>query len=246
MKAITNIYNSLIHTNTLAAIFILTLFSIVASFILVMFIMVLIDMTIGSKSIGYYNIGIILSLLVPIISTPILSYKLISLTNKLELNNKTKNSHGQYDELTNIYNKRHTLELANYEFAISKRTSSPISAIFIEYNDFKTLNKKYGENIGDIILIQLTRLISCSIRSTDIFGRYKGPKFLLIFPMLDLKTTQNLAQKIKMEVEQVIHIDNNDITMSINIGCAQIQEFGDKTLQTLIDMAEENLLKTKI
>jgi diguanylate cyclase (GGDEF)-like protein len=245
MKAITNIYNSLINTNTLAAVFILTFFSIVASFILVMFIMALIDLTVGAESISYYNIGVILSLIVPTIATPILSYKLIVLTNKLKKADKKPSYHVQYDELTKVYNQRHTMELANYEFAISKRTKSPISALFIEYDQLKYVNKKYGKKIGDIVLIELTRAINNNIRSTDIFGRYKGARFLLVFPMLDLNTAQKLAQKIKTEVEQVIHINDDDILMSVNIGCAQIQSFGDSTLQTLIDMADVDLLKEK-
>ncbi|WP_373004041.1 GGDEF domain-containing protein [Sulfurimonas sp.] len=245
MKAITNIYNSFIHTNTLAAVFILTFFSIIASFILVMFIMAIVDMLAGSESISYYNIGVILSLIVPTIATPILSYKLITLTNRLKQADQKPSYHVQYDELTKIYNQRHTLELANYEFAISKRTKSPISALFIEYDQLKEVNKKYGQKIGDIVLIELTRAIHNNIRSTDIFGRYKGARFLLIFPMLDLNTAQKLAQKIKTEVEQVIHINDDDIKMSVSIGCAQIQNFGDSTLQTLIDMADADLLKAK-
>jgi predicted signal transduction protein with EAL and GGDEF domain len=176
MKAITNIYNSFIHANKLATVFILTFFSIIISFILVMFIMAFIDFTVGSESISYYNIGVILSLIVPIIATPILSYKLIIITNKLNQADKKPSYHVQYDELTKIYNQRHTLELANYEFAISKRTKSPISALFIEYDYLKEVNKKYGQKIGDIVLIELTRSINNNIRSTDIFGRYKGAR----------------------------------------------------------------------
>nr|MDA3907716.1 GGDEF domain-containing protein [Sulfurimonas sp.] len=194
---------------------------------------------------SYYNIGVILSLIVPIIATPILSYKLIIITNKLNQADKKPSYHVQYDELTKIYNQRHTLELANYEFAISKRTKSPISALFIEYDYLKEVNKKYGQKIGDIVLIELTRSINNNIRSTDIFGRYKGARFLLIFPMLDLKTAQKLAQKIKTEIEQVIHINDDDIKMSVSIGCAQIQTFGESTLQTLIDMADVDLNKAK-
>lgn len=245
MKAITNIYNSFIHTNTLVAIFIFTIFSIISSLIFVMFIMVLIDFTFGSESVSYYNIGVILSLIIPTIATPILSYKIISLTNRLKQANKKLSYHIQYDKLTKIYNQRHTLELANYEFAISKRTKSPISALFIEYDYFKEVNKNYGQEIGDIILIELTRSINTAIRNTDIFGRYNGAKFLLICPMLDLQTAQNLAQKIKKEAEQVVHINDDDIKMSVSIGCAQMQDFGGCTLQTLLDKAEANLLKEK-
>jgi diguanylate cyclase (GGDEF)-like protein len=207
--------------------------------------MILIDLTVGSESISYYNTGIILSLIIPTIATPILSYKIISLTNKLKQADKKLSYHIQYDKLTKIYNQRHTLELANYEFAISKRTKSPISALFVEYDYFKEVNKNYGQEIGDIVLIELTRSINNTIRTTDIFGRYKGAKFLLICPMLDLKTAQNLAKKIKSESEQILHINDDDIKMSVSIGCAQIQDFGESTLQTLLDKADADLLKEK-
>ena len=245
MKAITNIYNSFIQTNISSKILIYTFFSIIASILVVMFIMILINLTVATESINNYNISIILSIIIPIIAAPMLSYKIISLTNRLKKADEKLSYFNKYDKLTNVYNQRHTLELANYEFAISKRTKSPISALFIEYDDFKEINKNHGNKIGDIILIEFTRTINNTIRNTDIFGRYVGAKFLLICPMLDLETAQNLAKKIKTEVEQGILINDDDIKMSVNIGCALIQDFGESTLQTLLDKTDANLLEVK-
>lgn len=245
MKAITNIYNTFIHPNKFATIFVLTILSIIASFVVVMFIMASIDVIIGSESISYYDIGVVLSLVVPTVTAPVLSYKFISLTNKLNQADRKLSYHTQYDELTNIYNQRHTLELANYEFAISKRTKSPISALFIEYDYFKEVNKKYGNTIGDIVLTELIRSINNSIRTTDIFGRYQEAKFLLICPMLDLQSSKKLAQKIKSELEEVIHINDDDIKMSISIGCAEIHKYGESTLKTLLNNADAALLEVK-
>lgn len=245
MKAITNIYNTFIHPNKFATIFILTLLSVIASFIIVMFIMASIDIIIGSNHISYYDVGITLSLIIPTIATPVLSYKFISLTNKLKEADRKLSYNNQYDELAKIYNQRHTLELANYEFAISKRTKSPISALFIEYDYFKEINKKYGNAISDIVLTELIRSINNSIRTTDIFGRYQEAKFLLICPMLDLESSQKLAQKIKDELEEIIHINDDDIKMSVSIGCAEIHKYGDSTLKTLLNKADEALLEAK-
>lgn len=245
MKAITNIYNTFIHPNKFATIFILTLLSIIASFIIVLFFMALLDIIVGSNNISYYDIGITLSLIVPTIAAPVLSYKYISLINKLKEADKKLSYNNQYDELTKIYNQRHTLELANYEFAISKRTKSPISALFIEYDYFKEVNKKYGHAIGDIVLTELIRSINNSIRNTDIFGRYQEAKFLLICPMLDLESSQKLAQKIKEELQEVIHINDDDIKMSVSIGCAEIHKYGESTLKTLLNKADEALLEAK-
>ena len=245
MKAITNIYNTFIHPNKFATIFILTLLSVIASFIIVMFIMASIDIIIGSNHISYYDVGITLSLIIPTIATPVLSYKFISLTNKLKEADRKLSYNNQYDELAKIYNQRHTLELANYEFAISKRTKSPISALFIEYDYFKEINKKYGNAISDIVLTELIRSINNSIRTTDIFGRYQEAKFLLICPMLDLESSKKLAQKIKDELEEIIHINDDDIKMSVSIGCAEIHKYGDSTLKTLLNKADEALLEAK-
>lgn len=245
MKAITNIYNSFIHTNILTAIFFLTILSIIASFITVMFVMFMIDLIIGSQSINYYTIGIILSLIIPLITTPVISYKIILLVNKLKEEDKKLSSNAQFDNLTKIYNKRHTLELASYEFALSKRVKVPISAILIEYTDLKDLNNSHGYEIGDSMLVELARSISTTIRNTDIFGRYSGSRFLLIYPNLGLFTVERLAQKIRLAAEQVIHVNDDDIQISLNIGCAEIDDYSKATLQTLIDKAERSLLQSK-
>ncbi len=245
MRAITNIYNSFIHTNTSTAIFVLTFFGILSSFIIVMFVMLLADLVVGSESISYYSVGIILSLIIPIIATPLLSYKIIELSKKLSTANKKLSQHIQYDKLTKVYNKRHTLELASYEFALSRRANKPISALFIDYKNFKEINITYGYEIGDIVLIELSRSINATIRNTDIFGRYEGEKFILICPGLDINTAQNLAQKIRVAVEQTIHINDDAIKMSVNIGCSEVRDFSNNDLQTLIDKAKTALIQEK-
>ncbi|MFT5836275.1 MAG: diguanylate cyclase (GGDEF)-like protein [Sulfurimonas sp.] len=241
MKTITNIYNTFTHANKFNKIFILTFFTILVSLILVIFIMLIIDSIFSLESFGYYGIGALLSIIIPSITTPIISYNIIIFTAKLEKAGKHISTPVQYDNLTKIYNRRHTLELANYEFALSKRLSIPISAIFIQYKDLKNINKTYGEEIGDILLVELSRSISYSIRNTDIFGRYDKDKFLLIFPNLELSIVQKLIEKIRNAAEQVIHINDTGIKINISIAFSEINNYQDATLQTLLDKAQRQL-----
>ena len=91
-------------------------------------------------------------------------------------------SMAQSDPLTGCFNRRSFMEAAERDFARSRRTGSPLSVIFFDIDRFKSINDVYGHAVGDAVILNLTRLVTGAIRTTDILGRIGGEEFVVLLP----------------------------------------------------------------
>ncbi|MDA7818057.1 GGDEF domain-containing protein [Sulfurimonas sp.] len=81
------------------------------------------------------------------------------------------------DKLTNLYNRHHLEKLFEYEQNQAKRYETDYSIILIDIDNFKTINDRYGHNIGDNFLKEFASILSNSLRDTDTVGRWGGEEF---------------------------------------------------------------------
>ncbi len=145
------------------------------------------------------------------------------------------------DSLLGIYNRRKFNEIIDYQFTVWRRFKEPFSLIFIDLDDFKSVNDLYGHNQGDRVLIEFTNVINKTIRDVDSFCRWGGEEFLIICPYTDVEGVQVLAQKARTELENYTFTDIGQKTASF--GVATVNE--KDTIDTLIKRADEALYKAK-
>ena len=81
------------------------------------------------------------------------------------------------DPLTALLNRRGFIELCRVEFARARRAQTPTGLIFIDLDNFKAANDRFGHEAGDAVLMAAAQAISMSIRQTDICGRMGGDEF---------------------------------------------------------------------
>jgi diguanylate cyclase (GGDEF)-like protein/PAS domain S-box-containing protein len=124
------------------------------------------------------------------------------------------------DSLTDIYNRRHLFVLGQREFNRARRFNRPLSVIFIDIDHFKDINDQYGHRTGDQVLILITRTIQEQIRDIDVMGRYGGEEFLIFIPEVELEATRNIAERIRVSVEQMLsssRFSNTQVTISLGV-----------------------------
>jgi len=107
------------------------------------------------------------------------------------------------DALTGILNRRKLFELADLEFARAQRYRDPLTAVMIDVDRFREFNNRHGHKVGDWILKIIVELCRRQIRNVDIFGRYGGDEFTLILPSTSLPGAMLVAERLRIEVEQV-------------------------------------------
>ncbi|MEA3371298.1 MAG: diguanylate cyclase [Campylobacterota bacterium] len=131
-------------------------------------------------------------------------------TYKHELENLTVT-----DALTGIGNRRYFHQKMQEEISRAKRNETPLSVIMFDIDYFKSVNDKYGHDVGDEVLREYTKLIAFSLRETDVFARIGGEEFIIILPNVTKEDAMKLAEKFRSEVE--VYKKVVPITMSFGV-----------------------------
>ncbi|MGD9151945.1 MAG: diguanylate cyclase, partial [Desulfobacterales bacterium] len=81
------------------------------------------------------------------------------------------------DHLTGIHNRRAFFDLANLELNKARRYQMPISVLYLDIDNFKQINDRYGHQVGDQLLRLVAKTIKDHIRSVDVTARFGGDEF---------------------------------------------------------------------
>jgi polar amino acid transport system substrate-binding protein len=145
------------------------------------------------------------------------------------------------DGLTLIYNRRMLDIILTQHMAIAERNHQLLSIIFLDIDRFKAINDQYGHNVGDDVLIELSNLISGSIRGSDIFGRWGGDEFLIILPESSQKQAKRLVESLDRKIRT--HLFRGVKHVSCSFGVVAYQ-YGD-TIKALMSRADAQLYEAK-
>ena len=112
-----------------------------------------------------------------------------------------------YDVLTGLPNRRLLIDRFQRAVVNAKRLKSYCALIFIDIDHFKTINDTKGHDVGDQLLIEVSKRIQATIRAGDSLARLSGDEFILIIENLD--RYQNIAYHQASEVLQKMLIELN-------------------------------------
>lgn len=101
-----------------------------------------------------------------------------------------------HDMLTGLANRRLFDRQVAQEMQRSLRTSSPLSLVMLDLDNFKDVNDTYGHATGDKVLMELGDLLLRSLRVYDIAARIGGEEFCLVLPGADTRQAADLALRI--------------------------------------------------
>ena len=150
------------------------------------------------------------------------------------------------DPLTGVYNRRHFFELSDRHMRQAARTQQPIAVCMIDIDHFKTINDTHGHEVGDRVLVTVSRLCSESLRPIDLFARMGGEEFALLLPNTSHTEALAVANRIR-ETLSSLRIglpDGQSIAVTVSIGVAS--GFGtEETLDQLLRQADARLYTAK-
>jgi len=109
-----------------------------------------------------------------------------------------------------------------------------------DIDHFKNVNDTYGHDVGDIILQELTALVSDAIRETDFFARWGGEEFMII-THTEIAQSELLAEKLRSLIEENQFSEVESITSSF--GVAQYRR--DDTKESIVKRCDEMLYSAK-
>jgi len=123
------------------------------------------------------------------------------------------------DGMTGLNNRRHFLVLAENEWSRFRRYGRPLALLMIDIDLFKSINDKYGHDVGDEVIKSVADILQKHKRSSDIVGRLGGEEFALILPEATLDSAAAAAERLRQLVaDRVITVEEHRIPVTISIG----------------------------
>nr|MBI3613343.1 GGDEF domain-containing protein [Nitrospirota bacterium] len=163
------------------------------------------------------------------------------------------------DGLTGLYNHSYFRDSLARMAAQALRTNHPLSLLFLDLDNFKTINDSHGHGIGDQVLRGIGRLLNNQLpsagdraigRTSDLPARYGGEEFAVILPDTSLEGALVLAEQLRQRVAALTsqpeeqNLASLHVAVSCSIGIACLPEHGTTT-GDLIDAADRALYAAK-
>ncbi|NJA06728.1 GGDEF domain-containing protein [Methylococcaceae bacterium WWC4] len=132
-----------------------------------------------------------------------------------------------HDELTGLANRSLLLDRLQQALAQADRQQKPVAVLFIDLDDFKTINDSFGHDAGDRLLREVGRRLSADIRCGDTACRYGGDEFLLLLTDIDGEAGVNaVIEKIHACLAAPYQLAGREISVSASIGAALYRRDG--------------------
>jgi len=106
------------------------------------------------------------------------------------------------DKLTGIYNRVKLDKVLEKELNRAKIMESPLSIILLDIDKFKSVNDVHGHQVGDKILIEISKVLQKNISDRDILGRWGGEEFMIILPNRDINQAKEVAENLRIKIEE--------------------------------------------
>jgi len=146
------------------------------------------------------------------------------------------------DYLTTASNSRHFYEVVQMEINRFQRYQHPFTVAYIDLDNFKTMNDKFGHDKGDLILQTVVSFIRKKTRKTDMIARLGGDEFALLFPETDQESAQIIFTNIHRSLLDEMQQNNWSITFSVGIVTCKVSPH---TTEELVKMADELMYSVK-
>ena len=174
--------------------------------------------------------------------------RIISLTSKLTMANRQLEDQAIFDPLTSFMNRAGFLRQATGELERSRRASLPLSLIALDIDNFKIINDRFGETLGDQVLEVVAKSIRDKSRPYDCIGRWTGDEFVLALPGVIGADAEKVAERIIAGVRGTrIEVPNEPpLNVKVSAGIAAIMRITTTAeIEPIIEQARQAVTRAK-
>jgi diguanylate cyclase (GGDEF)-like protein len=191
------------------------------------------------------GLGLVIAIVAPLAIAPPFSYLTLRLLFQLDRAQSELRRLATTDDLTQAYNRRYFMELAEQEFARARRYGNVFCLAIFDLDDFKRVNDEFGHVAGDLVLREVSRLCREHIRQTDVFARYGGEEFVLLLPEADEAQGWEVTQRLQKEIAaHIIRFGDQHIRVTASAGLA-VYSGTQRDFGALLQEADAALYKAK-
>jgi len=149
-----------------------------------------------------------------------------------------------HDPLTGLVNRRRFVEQAEAALKTRARPGS-VAALFLDLDDFKTVNDSLGHAAGDELLVTVAERMRASLRSTDVAARLGGDEFgVLLFDIPSVSFARTVATRLLASLQEPLTVAGQPVTVGASIGIAVDTE-AMRTVDELLSDADVAMYQAK-
>jgi diguanylate cyclase (GGDEF)-like protein len=148
------------------------------------------------------------------------------------------------DPLTELYNRRHFIDVGERELRRAHRYGRPLTLLMLDLDHFKRINDTFGHAAGDRVLRRAAAAWSRTLREADLIGRVGGEEFAVILPEIGCDEAAAVAERLQSALVGLeLGSEAGDIVVSASIGVAALAP--EEDLDGLLSRADAALYEAK-
>lgn len=128
------------------------------------------------------------------------------------------------DPLTGLFNRSYLMHYLQLQLMYPS-SREQVSVLFVDLDDFKMVNDRFGHPVGDRVLAQIGERLQGVVRDDDVVARYGGDEFVIVcrYPR---EITNTFAERTRQALRQPFSVEGEQIRLSVSVGVIQdIRDF---------------------
>ncbi len=161
-------------------------------------------------------------------------------THALERSQANLTYMAQHDALTGLPNRRMGRDRISQAMQQAKRHGARVAVLFVDLDNFKSINDAYGHDFGDKFLKSVSERLLAAVRESDIVSRQGGDEFIIgLTDIMERKVIPAVANKVLSLLREPVSFGGQGVFASCSIGIAIFPDDGENfdALLQLADMA---------
>jgi diguanylate cyclase (GGDEF)-like protein len=150
------------------------------------------------------------------------------------------------DPLTDLANRREMETVLKQDLIHAARYGQPLALVFMDCDDFKQVNDRFGHDCGDALLKHVADQMRKTFRASDKLFRFAGDEFVVILPHQSQQEAERAAQRLRRALRvNPLEFQGNIIPASISCGVASMADIEALDPAAFLRVADSRLYEAK-
>jgi diguanylate cyclase (GGDEF)-like protein len=149
------------------------------------------------------------------------------------------------DELTDISNRRGFMALAQHSINLGIRQIAPLILVFLDLDQFKDINDKFGHAAGDQVLVDFAALMKKSFRSSDVFARIGGDEFAVLMSNTTQAQAEVAIEKFSGLLREYNHYKSRRYAVEYSYGIVEFEQNKHNSIEALLEDGDALMYQLK-
>jgi diguanylate cyclase (GGDEF)-like protein/PAS domain S-box-containing protein len=151
-----------------------------------------------------------------------------------------------HDPVTGLANRALFAERVRHAIARSRRERNRIAVVFLDLDDFKTINDSLGHAAGDEVLAEVAKRLATSVRASDTAARFGGDEFALLLEDIEgVEEAADTAERVLETLAVPLRVGHKELSLRCSIGISVVTEDAPGGAEELIRDADAAMYRAK-